>query len=55
MKNPILQGKKGDVMLRGGTWFTYDHVIRTKRRIAENPTARDNGLGFRLFRSQEKS
>lgn len=54
MKNPLLQSKRSTCVIRGGVWGTVSANLRSKGRGGLSPTYRDGGLGFRLFRTQEK-
>lgn len=44
-------GDCGRRMVRGGSFQTYGKNLRVTRRIAYNPKARNNDLGFRVVRS----
>ena len=62
MKNPLLRGDpllrgeiRWNILSIGGNWDDIARDIRVSRRNWDRVTRRDNYLGFRLFRTKEKS
>ena len=58
MKNPLLQMYNPllyDRVRYGGYWSNRPSTLRSTRRDYYWPTNHSNGIGFRLFRTQEKS
>jgi formylglycine-generating enzyme required for sulfatase activity len=49
--NPIGPESGSDRVNRGGCWFSQASCCRSAIRYGDDPSARDNDLGFRLLLS----
>ena len=38
-------------VLRGGSWYSYDYLVRSAVRVRNDPAYSDNSIGFRCARS----
>ena len=55
MKNPLFQNTNSRYVNRGGGWYSNAGYTRVSRRSGNDASFRFGRLGFRLFRSSEKS
>jgi formylglycine-generating enzyme required for sulfatase activity len=55
MRNPLLQKISPYRVFRGGFWEDGSGDIRSARRSLRSPSRRYYFIGFRLFRTKEKS
>ena len=55
MKNPLFQSKSPTRVIRSGSWRDSARYARVSYRNRNFTSVRFNDLGFRLFRSKEKS
>ena len=55
MRNPLLTKAGSDYVKRGGSLINMGNYVRVSDRFIDMPTFRDTALGFRLFRTREKS
>ena len=53
MKNPIVDEKKSERMVRGGSWFDYPLGESVSYRYDFEPTYRLSRIGFRIVRNQK--
>ena len=48
--NPSGPEKGNDKVVRGGSWDSLNHFLRTSDRVAKDPALRYSGVGFRCVR-----
>lgn len=48
--NPLGPAKGKDRVVRGGSWDSSDHFLRTSDRVAKDPDLRYSGVGFRCVK-----
>lgn len=49
-KNPLGPDKGKDKVVRGGSWDSQSHFLRTSDRVAKDPDLRYSGVGFRCIK-----
>ncbi len=49
-KNPLGPEKGKDKVVRGGSWDSLGHFLRTSDRVAKDPDLRYSGVGFRCVK-----
>jgi formylglycine-generating enzyme required for sulfatase activity len=51
-KNPLGPAKGKNKVVRGGSWDSLGHFLRTSDRVAKDPDLRYSGVGFRCVKAK---
>ena len=54
MKNPLLQTSASDRVNQGGSWYSFASYSRVSNHPWSDASERDDIIGFRLFRTEDK-